>query len=152
MSARSSSSVRPSPAVRTMYPPGMPVRLACSTRFRRKRSSSEGILHERAGLPLAVQWGGTLFENGNAAVVICQQAFDPFQATLDRIESFVHRVAQVVDALALVQGGDGEGDDDGQSDLNERLLPPVHMSIVDSSSLGVQCPRGKMLSPITPPS
>ena len=46
MSARSSSSLRPSPAVRTMKPPGMPVRLFCSTRFRRERSSSLGILRE----------------------------------------------------------------------------------------------------------
>ena len=46
MSARSSSSVRPSPAVRTMKPPGMPERLACKMRLRRVRSSSLGILRE----------------------------------------------------------------------------------------------------------
>ena len=74
----------------------------------------------RADVESAVERGGALFKNGNAAVVVCQQVFDSLQATLDRIEAFVHRVAQLVDTLALVRGGDGEGDDNGQSDLNER--------------------------------
>jgi len=91
-----------------------------------------------ASIESSVERGGALFENGNAAVVIGQQAFDPFQETLDRVEAFVHRVAQVVDALALVKGGDGERDDDGQGDLNERLLPPVHTLIVTSLRLGFQ--------------
>ena len=47
-------------------------------------------LQIRASIELAVEWGGKFFENGNAAVVICQQTFDPFQATVDRVEALVH--------------------------------------------------------------
>ena len=48
MSARSSSSVRPSPAVRTMYPPGIPERWDCSTRFSRSALVVGGDLARHA--------------------------------------------------------------------------------------------------------
>jgi hypothetical protein len=72
-----------------------------------------------------VERGGALFENGCAAIMIRRQILDPFQPELDRVETFIHRVAQVVNALALKPSGDGEGNNDGQRDLNKRLLPPV---------------------------
>ena len=77
--------------------------------------------------------GRCAFENSDAAVVICQEILDPFQATVDRVEAFFHGVAQAVDALALVPSGDREGENDGKGNLNERLWPPVDMLNVASS-------------------
>jgi len=56
-----------------------------------------------------------------------ERVFDVSQALFDSIQAFAHRIAQIVDALALEPGGNGKGTDDGQSDLKERLLPPVHV-------------------------
>jgi len=67
----------------------------------------------------------------SSPVVICQQAFDAFQATPDRVEAGCSSSRQFVDALALDAGGDGGGDNDGRGDLKERLLPPAHMPIVE---------------------
>jgi hypothetical protein len=76
--------------------------------------------------------------------MIEQQFFNPGQADFNRIESPVERISQVVDSLphvveplsqiadspTLEQSRDCKGDDNRQSDLKERLLPPLHSLII----------------------
>jgi hypothetical protein len=70
--------------------------------------------------------------------------FNACEAYLDRIESSVDRIPQIVDSLprvvdpfpyvidppALEESRDREGDDNRESDLRERLLPPLHSLII----------------------
>jgi hypothetical protein len=48
-----------------------------------------------------VNWGGAFFENGDAPVVTCQQVLNSLQEPLHPVEAFIHRLAKVVDTLAL---------------------------------------------------
>ncbi|MGA2575213.1 MAG: hypothetical protein ABSH24_04235 [Bryobacteraceae bacterium] len=52
-------------------------------------------------LESAVNWGGAFFENGDAPVVTCQQVLNSLQEPLHPVEAFIHRLAKVVDTLAL---------------------------------------------------